>query len=134
MFEQKQHFTVKSGSERSFGIVFAIVFLLIGIYPLTDGSEIRLWSLIIAFIFFVLAYVAPQYLSVPNKLWTKLGFLLGAVVTPIVMALVYFSTVVPIGVFMKLLGKDSLNKKIDSSAKTYWIERDQPVGSMKNQF
>jgi hypothetical protein len=134
LFEQKQHFTVKSGSERSFGIVFAIVFLLIGIYPLTDGSEIRLWSLIIAFIFFVLAYVAPQYLSVPNKLWTKLGFLLGAVVTPIVMALVYFSTVVPIGVFMKLLGKDSLNKKIDSSAKTYWIERDQPVGSMKNQF
>ena len=134
MFEQKQHFTVKSGSERSFGIVFAIVFLLIGIYPLTDGSEIRLWSLIIAFIFFVLAYVAPQYLSVPNKLWTKLGFLLGAVVTPIVMALVYYSTVVPIGMFMKLLGKDLLNKKIDSSAKTYWIERDQPVGSMKNQF
>ena len=134
MFEQKQYFTVKSGSEKSFGIVFAIVFLLIGIYPLTDGSEIRLWSLIIAFIFFVLAYVAPQYLSVPNKLWTKLGFLLGAVVTPIVMALVYYSTVVPIGMFMKLLGKDLLNKKIDSSAKTYWIERDQPVGSMKNQF
>ena len=82
----------------------------------------------------MLAYVAPQYLSVPNKLWTKLGFLLGAVVTPIVMALVYYSTVVPIGMFMKLLGKDLLNKKIDSSAKTYWIERDQPVGSMKNQF
>ena len=134
MFEQKQHITVKSGSEKSFGIIFSIVFLLIGIYPLIDGSEIRLWSLIIALTFFMLAYVAPQYLSVPNKLWFKLGFLLGAVVTPIVMALVYFSTVVPIGVFMKLLGKDSLNKKIDSSAKTYWIERDQPVGSMKNQF
>ena len=134
MFGQKQNFIVKRGSERSFGIVFAIVFLLIGIYPLTDGSEIRLWSLIIALIFFMLAYVAPQYLSVPNKLWFKLGFLLGAVVSPIVMALVYYSTVAPIGMFMKLLGKDSLNKKIDSSAKTYWIERDQPVGSMKNQF
>ena len=134
MFGQKQNFIVKRGSERSFGIVFAIVFLLIGIYPLTDGSEIRLWSLIIALIFFMLAYVAPQYLSVPNKLWFKLGFLLGAVVSPIVMALVYYSTVAPIGMFMKLLGKDLLNKKIDSSAKTYWIERDQPVGSMKHQF
>ena len=134
MSEQKRHITVKTGSEKSFGIVFAIVFLLIGIYPLIDGSEIRFWSLIIALIFFMLAYVAPQYLSVPNKLWFKLGFLLGAVVSPIVMALVYYSTVVPIGMFMKLLGKDLLNKKIDSSAKTYWIERDQPVGSMKNQF
>ena len=134
MFGQKQNFLVKRGSERSFGIVFAIVFLLIGIYPLTDGSEIRLWSLIIALIFFMLAYVAPQYLSVPNKLWFKLGFLLGAVVSPIVMALIYYSTVVPIGIFMKLLGKDLLNKKLDNSAKTYWIERDQPVGSMKKQF
>jgi hypothetical protein len=132
--EQEQHLTVKSGSEKSFGIVFAIVFLLIGIYPLINGSEIRLWSLIIAPIFFMLAYVAPQYLSVPNKLWIKLGFLLGAVISPIVMALVYFSTVVPTGLFMKLLGKNLLNKKIDSSAKTYWIERDQPVGSMKHQF
>ena len=94
MFEQKQHITVKSGSEKSFGIIFSIVFLLIGIYPLIDGSEIRLWSLIIALIFFMLAYVAPQYLSVPNKLWFMLGFLLGAVVSPIVMALVYYSTVV----------------------------------------
>jgi hypothetical protein len=132
--EQKRHITVKTGSEKSFGIVFAIVFLLIGIYPLIDGSEIRFWSLIIALIFFMLAYVAPQYLSVPNKLWFKLGFLLGAVVSPIVMALVYYSTVVPIGMFMKLLGKDLLNKKLDNSAKTYWIERDQPVGSMKKQF
>ena len=94
MSEQKRHITVKTGSEKSFGIVFAIVFLLIGIYPLIDGSEIRFWSLIIALIFFMLAYVAPQYLSVPNKLWFKLGFLLGAVVSPIVMALVYYSTVV----------------------------------------
>jgi hypothetical protein len=134
MSEYKQYIEVESGSEKSFGIVFAVVFLLISLYPLVDNKDVHLWSLIISLIFFLLAYVAPKVLSVPNKLWFKLGMALGAVVAPVVMALVYFSTVVPIGLIMRLMGKDLLRQKLDKNTKSYWIERNEPMGSMKDQF
>ncbi len=134
MSEYKQYIEVESGSEKNFGIVFAVVFLLISLYPLVDNKDVHLWSLIISLIFFLLAYVAPKVLSVPNKLWFKLGMALGAVVAPVVMALVYFSTVVPIGLIMRLMGKDLLRQKLDKNTKSYWIERNEPMGSMKNQF
>jgi hypothetical protein len=108
--------------------------LLVGLYPLLDNKEIHLWSLITALIFFLLANLAPKVLSVPNKLWFKLGLALGSVVSPVVMALVYFTTVVPIGLIMRLMGKDMLRQKFDKNAKSYWIERDQPMGSMRDQF
>ncbi len=122
------------GSEKSFGIVFAIVFSLIGLYPLVHGADVRLWALIIALVLLVLAFLAPKILSVPNKLWFKLGMALGAIVAPVVMALVYFTTVVPIGLIIRLMGKDPLREKLDKDADSYWIKRDQPVGSMKDQF
>ncbi len=134
MSEYKQYIEVESGSEKSFGIVFAVVFLLISLYPLVDNKDVHLWSLIISLIFFLLAYVAPKVLSVPNKLWFKLGMALGAVVAPVVMALVYFTTVVPIGLIMRLMGKDLLRQKLDKNTKSYWIERNEPMGSMKDQF
>ncbi len=134
MSEYKQYIEVESGSEKNFGIVFAVVFLLISLYPLIDNKDVHLWSLIISLIFFLLAYVAPKVLSVPNKLWFKLGMALGAVVAPVVMALVYFSTVVPIGLIMRLMGKDLLRQKLDKNTKSYWIERNEPMGSMKDQF
>ena len=134
MSEYKQYIEVESGSEKNFGIVFAVVFLLISLYPLVDNKDVHLWSLIISLIFFLLAYVAPKVLSVPNKLWFKLGMALGAVVAPVVMALVYFSTVVPIGLIMRLMGKDLLRQKLDKNTKSYWIERNDPMGSMKDQF
>ena len=134
MSEYKQYIEVESGSEKSFGIVFAIVFLLISLYPLVDNKDVHLWSLIISLIFFLLAYVAPKVLSLPNKLWFKLGMALGAVVAPVVMALVYFTTVVPIGLIMRLMGKDLLRQKLDKNTKSYWIERNEPMGSMKDQF
>jgi hypothetical protein len=134
MSEYKQYIEVESGSEKNFGIVFAVVFLLISLYPLVDNKDVHLWSLIISLIFFLLAYVAPKVLSVPNKLWFKLGMALGAVVAPVVMALVYFSTVVPIGLIMRLMGKDLLRQKLDKNTKSYWIERNEPMGSMKDQF
>ena len=84
--------------------------------------------------FFLLACVAPKLLAIPNKLWFKLGLALGAVVAPVVMALVYFTTVVPIGLIMRLMGKDMLRQKLNKNAKSYWIVRDQPMGSMKDQF
>ena len=134
MSEHKKYIEVESGSEKSFGIVFAIVFLLISLYPLVDNKDVHLWSLIISLIFFLLAYVAPKGLSVPNKLWFRLGMALGAVVAPVVMALVYFTTVVPIGLIMRLMGKDLLRRKLDKNTKSYWFERNEPMGSMKDQF
>ena len=132
--EFESHVEINMGSEKSFGIVFAIVFFLIGLYPLLHGQNVRLWALIVALILLVLAFLAPKTLSIPNKLWFKLGMALGAVVAPVVMALVYFITVVPTGLLIRLSGKDLLREKLDRSANSYWIERDQPVGSMKDQF
>ena len=134
MSEHKSYIEVKGGSEKSFGIAFAVVFMLVSLYPLISDKGVRLLPLIIALIFFVLAYVAPSILSVPNKLWFKLGMALGAVVAPVVMALVYFTTVVPIGLIIGLMGKDLLRQKLDKNAKSYWIKRSQPISSMRNQF
>ena len=82
----------------------------------------------------MLAFVAPQILVLPNKLWFKFGILLGSIIAPVIMALVYFITVLPTGLIMPFLGKDLLKLKLDKNAKSYWIERKEPMGSMKNQF
>jgi hypothetical protein len=82
----------------------------------------------------VLTFIAPKALSAPNKLWFKLGMALGAFVAPVVMTFVYFTTVVPIGLLMRLMGKDLLRQKLDKNAKSYWIERSQSIGSMRDQF
>jgi hypothetical protein len=132
--EHKSYIEIKSGSEKSFGIVFSVVFLLVGLYPLISDKGVRLWPLVIALILFVLAYVVPSALSVPSKLWFKLGMALGAVVAPVVMALVYFTTVVPIGLIAKLMRKDLLRQNLDKNAKSYWIKRSQPISSMRDQF
>jgi len=125
---------INKPSERSFGIVFSIVFLIVALYPLTSFQDFYLWALIVSVIFLLLAFVAPKTLATPNKLWFKFGILLGSIIAPIVMALVYFLTVLPTGLVMRLLGKDLLRQKLDKNAKSYWIERDELMGSMKNQF
>ena len=125
---------VEESSPKSFGIVFSIVFLIVSLYPLTNFKGISIWALIISIIFLLLAFIAPKVLSLPNKLWFKFGLLLGSIVAPIVMAFVYFVTVLPTGLIMRLLGKDLLKQKLDKNAKSYWIERKEPMGSMKNQF
>ena len=134
MFESKGHAEVEMGSERSFGIVFAVVFLGVGLYPQFGEGGFNAWSFPISAVFLLLAFFAPRALTLPNRVWFKLGMLLGAVIAPLVMALVYFSTVVPLGVIMRLMGKDLLRQKMDGDASTYWITRDQAVGSMKDQF
>ena len=134
MLEQKQHIETNNGSEKSFGSVFAGVFFLIALYPLVDGGNPHLWAVGVAVSFLITAYIAPFLLILPNKLWLKLGLVLGAVVGPVVMMLVYFITVVPVGLIMRLMGKDLLRLKLNAEAKTYWVEREQPVGSMEDQF
>ncbi len=121
-------------SPKSFGIVFFIVFLIIALYPLITSEGLRIWALVTSFVFLLLAFVAPKTLSIPNMLWFKFGLLLGSIIAPIVMALVYFVSVLPTGLIMRLLGKDLLKQKLDKNVKSYWIERSMPMGSMKNQF
>jgi len=134
MLESSKNIHTKKGSEKSFGVVFSIVFLIIALYPLTSSEGIRFWSIILSVLFLLLAFVAPQFLKLPNKLWFKFGILLGSIVAPIVMALVYFITVLPTGLIMRFLGKDLLKQKLDKNAKSYWIKRIEPIGPMKNQF
>ena len=134
MSEIVSHVSTEQSSEKSFGVVFSIVFLIVSLYPLTNSEGLRIWALFVSVIFLLLAYVAPKILSLPNKLWFKFGLLIGSIVAPIVITLVYFVTVLPTGLIMRLLGKDLLKQKLDENAKSYWIERKEPMGSMKNQF
>ena len=134
MSEHSSHFEVKQGSERSFGVVFTVVFAVFGLWPLLSGGSPRIVLLSLGAVFLVLAFLAPRVLEVPNRLWFKLGMLLGAIVAPIVMALVYFIAVVPMGLWVRARGKDLLSMKLDKSAKSYWIERTDRMQSMKNQF
>ena len=134
MTETSNHIAIEQSSEKSFGTVFSIVFLIVALYPLINSEGLRIWALVASIIFFFLAFIAPKVLVFPNKLWFKFGLLLGSIVAPIVMAFVYFVTVLPTGLIMRLLGKDLLKQKLDKNAKSYWIERKEPMGSMKNQF
>ena len=124
---------VKIGSNRSFGIVFFIVFLLIAIYPLINGGELRLWSLIISIFFFVLGLINSKILNPLNKLWFKVGIFLGKIISPLVMGIIFFLVVTPIGILMRILNKDLLNLKFNKK-KSYWIEKNEPKSKMKNQF
>ena len=134
MSENISHIETEKSSEKSFGVVFSIVFLIFALYPLTSSASIHIWALAVSAIFLLFAFLAPSILILPNKLWFKFGMLLGSIVAPILMLLVYFITVLPVGLIMRLLGKDILKQKLDKSAKSYWIERREPIGSMKNQF
>ena len=137
MSEQKGHHEVKVGSERSFGVVFAIVFSIIGTWPLLSGGELRIWSQLVAAAFLGLGFITPGVLRPLNILWFKFGMLLGRIIAPIVISLLYFITVTPTGLIMRILRKDILRLKLDRNAKSYWICRDKtnnPMGSMKKQF
>ena len=124
---------IKLGSNRSFGLVFSIVFLLIAIYPLINSDGLRVWSLIIAIIFLVLGLINSKILTPLNKLWFKFGLLLGRIVSPVIMAVIFFLVVTPIGLFMRMIGKDLLNLKFNKN-KSYWIEKSGPKSKMSNQF
>ena len=124
---------IKVGSNRSFGIVFFVVFLLVSLYPLINGDNVRFWSLVISFIFLALGLLNSNILTPLNKIWFKLGILLGRVVSPLVMGIIYFFVVTPIGIFMRFLKKDLLSLKL-TNQKSYWIEKNEPKSKMKNQF
>jgi len=124
---------IKISSNRSFGIVFFIVFLLIALYPLIYSGEIRVWSAIISLIFLILGLLNSKILTPLNKLWFKFGIFLSKIISPFIMGIIFFLVVTPIGLIMKFMRKDLLNLKYNKG-KTYWIEKKGPKSKMKNQF
>ena len=124
---------IKIGSNKSFGIVFFIVFLLIAIYPLINSGELRIWSVILSLLFLILGLLNSKILYPLNKIWFKFGLLLGRIVSPLVMVIIFFLVVTPIGLLMRILNKDLLNLKFNKS-KSYWIEKNEQKSKMKNQF
>ena len=124
----------KLPSNRNFGIVFFVVFLIISIYPLTYDRDIARWSFVISIIFLILGLINSKILTPLNRLWFKFGILLGRIISPIIMALIFFAVVTPIGLIMRLLRKDVLNLKYNKKSKSYWIEKNGPKSKMKNQF
>ena len=123
----------KISSNKSFGILFCIVFVLIAAWPAMHEGQLRIWPIPISFVFLVLGLLNSKLLSPLNLAWIKFGELLGRIIAPIVMAIVYFLIITPIGLFMRLIGKDLLNTKF-SKDHSYWIKREKNIGSMKRQF
>ena len=124
---------IKISSNRSFGIVFFIVFLLIALYHLIYSGEIRVWSAIISLILLALGVLNSKILTPLNKLWFKFGIFLSKIISPLIMGIIFFLVVTPIGLIMKIFGKDILNLKYNKT-QSYWIEKKGPKSRMKNQF
>ncbi len=120
-------------NNKSFGILFFIVFLLIAIWPVLESGSVRLWSILISLVFFILGIINSKILTPLKKGWIKLGEILGKFIAPIVMGFVYFIIITPIGILMRLLGKDLLNVKYNKN-KSYWIKRTKNINTMKRQF
>ena len=123
----------KKNSNRSFGILFFVVFLTISLWPLLKENDLRIWSFIISILFLILGILNSKILNPIKRVWIRFGELLGKIISPIVLAVVFFIVVTPIGLFMKILRKDLLNIKFTKD-KSYWIKRDKDLGPMKNQF
>ena len=119
---------------RSFGLLFFIFFLALALWPLTKKGEINLYLIVIALIFLVLGLLNSRILSPFNKAWIKLGEILGRIIAPIVMAIVYFLILTPISLLVRLFGKDLIGMKFSSDIKSYWVKRKKRLGSMDKQF
>ena len=125
--------SIKVGSNKIFGIFFAIIFFVIAFWPLMNGDNVRNWPIPIAIIFLILGILNSKLLSPLNKAWIKLGLFLGSIVSPIVMALIFFLVLTPTGFILRLFKKDVLNLKFNKSD-TYWLEKEKNKSTMKNQF
>tara|TARA_B100000674_G_scaffold376573_1_gene319058 strand:- start:218 stop:601 length:384 start_codon:yes stop_codon:yes gene_type:complete len=124
---------IKIGSNRSFGVIFFVVFLLIALYPVINNGEIRIWSLITSIIFLILGLLNSKLLNPLNKIWFKFGIVLGKIISPLIMGIIFFLVVTPTGLIMRLIRKDILNLRYNQNS-SYWIEKKGPKSKMKNQF
>ena len=124
---------IKLPTNKNFGIVFSIVFLIIALFPLINNESLRIWSLIISAVFLFLGLINSKILTPLNNIWFKFGLILGRIVSPVIMGVIFFLVVTPTAFIMRLVGKDLLNLKF-SKHKSYWIEKTGPRSKMKNQF
>ena len=124
---------IEISSNRSFGIVFFVFFLIVSVWPIQYDGNIRIWSLIVSVIFLLLGIANSNILTPLNKLWFKFGLFLGKIISPIVMGVIFFLVVTPTGLIMRILGKDLLNLK-KNNFKTYWVAKNNENNNMKNQF
>ena len=121
-------------SNRSFGLLFFVVFLIIGLWPLKNGDNLNFYLVVISVIFLILGLINSKLLSPLNKLWIKFGEALGGIIAPIVMALIYFVILTPVSLIVRIFGKDLLGLKFLKEKKTYWIKRKKNLGTMRKQF
>ena len=121
-------------SNKSFGLLFFVVFLILGLWPLKNGESLNFYFIIASVVFLILGLLNSKFLSPLNKSWIKLGEILGVIIAPIVMALVYFVILTPISIIVRVFGKDLLGLKFLKEKETYWIKRKKNLGSMKKQF
>ena len=121
-------------SNRSFGLLFFIVFLIIGLWPLKNGDNLNLYFSITSLFFLILGLLNSKLLSPLNKIWIKFGEILGIIIAPIIMALVYFVVLTPVSLVVRVFGKDLLSLKFTNKQQTYWINRKKNMGSMRKQF
>jgi energy-coupling factor transporter transmembrane protein EcfT len=128
----KELSNIKRKENVTFGILFFIFFLIIGLYPLKSGGVIRVWSVLLSLIFLIITIIRPNLFTFLNKLWIKFGILLGKIISPLVMGLVFFIVVTPVGMLVRILKKDTMGLKRGSSS--YWVNKEDKVQSMKKQF
>ena len=121
-------------SNRSFGLLFFVVLLIIGLWPIKNGNNPNVYLILISLIFLILGLIHSKLLSPLNKLWIKFGEILGSIIAPIVMALVYFVILTPVSLIVRIFGKDLLGLKLSREKESYWIKRKKNLGSMKKQF
>ena len=126
--------TIKFSSNRSFGILFFVVFLTISLWPLKSEGDLIIWSLVLSLIFLILGLLNSKLLNPLNKLWLRTGTVLGVFISPIIMVLVFFVIVTPTGIIMRFFGKDSLRLKMSKNIDSYWLNREKTKSTMKNQF
>lgn len=128
---------VSSSSNRSFGLVFAAVFAIIGLWPWLFGGQVRVWSVFVGAAFLMVGWLRPTALAQLNRVWTRFGLLLHRIVSPVVLGVMFFVVVTPMGLVMRALGKDPLRLRFDSDARSYWIDREPPgpaPDTLNNQF
>ena len=128
----KNSINIKNKDNITFGVLFFILFLIIGIYPLKSGGVIRIWSVVLSSLFLIITIIRPNLFTFLNRLWIQFGILLGKIISPVVMGLVFFFVVTPIGILVRILKKDVMGLK--RGAPSYWINREDKVQSMKKQF
>ena len=126
-------FKKKNKSNKSFGIIFFIVFLIIGFWPLINGEGVRIWSILVSLSFLILGLLNSKILSPLSYSWIKLGIIIGNFISPIIMAIIFYLLISPFGIVMRIFGKDLLMKKY-SKKSSYWIKREKKMNPMKMQF